>query len=224
MSEIYIIAGPPGIGKSTRGHQFIPEDLDIVNEDEVRFKYKDAGFVDYNEYSIHRVRDIIKRKLIRNEDFALELNLGYPHQYDYALAMKAFNRENKLNVVLFFTDDLQFCQDRAKIRYESGLHLVKPEVISQMYHNTLPLFKTHFKAIDSAVFLDLGDHNSLTEVAAYFRENNKLELFQNDCIWFGKDLKPFIEQHLGLAAFPGPKLSPGDLKDGDPDYRVSQKR
>lgn len=73
MSQIYIIAGPPGIGKSTMGFDFIDKDLDILNEDEIRFKYKDRGFVDYNEYSIHRVRDLIKGKLIRNEDFALEL-------------------------------------------------------------------------------------------------------------------------------------------------------
>jgi predicted ABC-type ATPase len=34
MSAIYIIAGPPGIGKSTRGHEFIDMGLDILNEDE----------------------------------------------------------------------------------------------------------------------------------------------------------------------------------------------
>ena len=85
MSVINIIAGPPGIGKSTKRFYYIDENLDILNEDEMRFRYKAKGFADYNEYSIYRVRDIIRRKLIRNEDIALELNLGYPHQYEYAL-------------------------------------------------------------------------------------------------------------------------------------------
>jgi hypothetical protein len=66
MSVIHIIAGPPGIGKSTKGLEYIDEDLDILNEDEMRFRYRAKGFADYNEYSIYRVRDIIKRKLIRN--------------------------------------------------------------------------------------------------------------------------------------------------------------
>ena len=141
MSVIHIIAGPPGIGKSTKGFDYIDESLDILNEDEMRFRYKAKGFADYNEYSIYRVREIIKRKLIRNEDFALELNLGYPHQYEYVLSAKRFNNENKLNIILFFTDSLQLCLDRAKIRHQNGLHLVLPETISEMYNNTLPLLK-----------------------------------------------------------------------------------
>ena len=48
MSAIYIIAGPPGIGKSTRGHEFIDMELAVVNEDEMRFRYKAAGYSDYN--------------------------------------------------------------------------------------------------------------------------------------------------------------------------------
>jgi broad-specificity NMP kinase len=40
MSEIFIIAGPPGIGKSTMGSQYIPADLDLLNEDDMRLKYK----------------------------------------------------------------------------------------------------------------------------------------------------------------------------------------
>jgi len=85
MSVINIIAGPPGIGKSTKGFYYIDENLDILNEDEMRFRYKAKGFADYNEYAIYRVHDVIRRKLIRNETIALELNLGYHHQYEYAL-------------------------------------------------------------------------------------------------------------------------------------------
>jgi len=75
MSAIYIIAGPPGIGKSTRGHEFIDAELDILNEDEMRFRYKASGYADYNEYSIQRFKDIIRQNLIRDQNFALELIL-----------------------------------------------------------------------------------------------------------------------------------------------------
>jgi predicted ABC-type ATPase len=196
MSAINIIAGPPGIGKSTNGFDYIDEELDILNEDEMRFKYKAKGYADYNEYSIYRVRDIIRRKLIRNEDIALELNLGYPHQYEYALAAKKFSNENLLNVILFFTDSLQLCIDRAKIRYENGLHLVTPETITEMYNNTIPLLKANFAAIDNLSLIDASRKNDFFTVAKYNKATKKLELGSQNPDWFKNDLKSFIEQHL----------------------------
>jgi predicted ABC-type ATPase len=196
MSVIHIIAGPPGIGKSTKGFEYIDEDLDILNEDEMRFRYKAKGYADYNEYSIYRVREIIKRKLIRNEDIALELNLGYPHQYEYALAAKKFSNENHLNVILFFTDSLQLCLDRARIRHESGLHLVTPETITTMYNNTIPLLKANFNSIDGLSLVDASRRNDFFTVATYSKALKKLELRDQNPDWFKNDLRPFIEEYL----------------------------
>jgi predicted ABC-type ATPase len=194
MSAIYIIAGPPGIGKSTKGFEYIDEYLDILNEDEMRFRYKAKGYADYNEYSIFRVREIIRRKLIRNEDVALELNLGFPHQYEYALAAKKFNKENQLNVILFFTDSLQLCLDRAKIRHDSGRHLVTPEIIIEMYNNTIPLLKANFGSIDNLRLIDATRQNDFLTVAEYNKEAKTLELRGQNPDWFKNDLRPFIEQ------------------------------
>jgi predicted ABC-type ATPase len=196
VSVINIIAGPPGIGKSTNGFDYIHEDLDILNEDEMRFRYKAKGFADYNEYSIYRVREIIRRKLIHNEDIALELNLGFPHQYDYALAAKKFNNENQLNVILFFTDSLQLCLDRADIRFESGLHLVKPEIITEMYNNTIPLLKANFGSIDNLRLIDATRQNDFLTVAEYNKDAKKLEPRGQNPDWFKNDLRPFIEQYF----------------------------
>jgi len=196
MSAIYIIAGPPGIGKSTSGDEFIDPELDILNEDEMRFKYKAQGYADYNEYSIHRVRNTIRQKLIRNEDFALELNLGYIHQYQYILSTKNFRHENKLHVILFFTDDINLCLTRAKERYESGRHLVKPEVIREMYANTIPLLKSNFYMIDELVLLDSNNHGELILVANYEKETNQLIIHDDSPDWFSKDLKPFLKGRM----------------------------
>ena len=196
MSAINIIAGPPGIGKSTKGFEYIDEDLDILNEDEMRFKYKAKGYADYNEYSIHRVRDIIRRKLIRNEDIALELNLGYAHQYEYALAAKKFSNENKLNVILFFTDSLKLCLDRAKIRYQNGLHLVMPETITAMYNNTIPLLKDNFESIDKLSMVNTSPQNDFFTVAEYSKAFKELDVRNQSPSWFKNDLRPFIENYL----------------------------
>lgn len=196
MSDIYIIAGPPGVGKSTSGEDYINPGLDILNEDEMRFKYKVKGYADYNEYSIYRVKDIIKSKLIKNEDFALELNLGFEHQYNYALTLKRFNVENKLHVILFFTDDLQLCQDRARKRHENGLHLVKPDIINQMYNNTIPLLKANFNNIDHAQFIHASENNKVISVAQFNRVSNQLIVLNDRPNWFRDDLGPFIKNQI----------------------------
>jgi predicted ABC-type ATPase len=196
MSVIYIIAGPPGIGKSTRGHEFIDEELDILNEDEMRFRYKASGYADYNEYSIQRVKNIIRQNLINNQDFALELNLGFPHQYDYVLSAKRFRHENKLNIILFFTDDIGLCLRRAKERHEHGLHLVKPEIIREMYVNTILMLKNNFADVDHLVLLHTSDDNRLFRIAEYNKEDRSLKIFNNSADWFNNDLKPFIESRI----------------------------
>ena len=196
MSVIHIVAGPPGIGKSTKGFDYIDESLDILNEDEMRFRYKAKGFADYNEYSIYRVREIIKRKLIRNEDFALELNLGYQHQYEYVLSAKKFGVDNKLNIILFFTDSLQLCLDRAKIRHQNGLHLVLPETITEMYNNTLPLLKDNFEFIDKLSLVNTTRQNDFFTVADYDKTANQFHIRNQSPDWFKNDLKPFLERFI----------------------------
>jgi len=180
MSNIYIIAGPPGVGKSTLGYKFIDEDLDILDEDQMRFKYREQGFPDYNEHAIQRVSNIIRSKLIRNQDFAYELNLGYPEHYDYVLSAKRFNNENKLHVILFHTDDLEMCLERARLRFESGRHLVKPDTIREMFTNTLPLLKKNFDSIDHLMLVNT-DNNYVYTVAEYRKADKALNIIDNNC-------------------------------------------
>jgi len=193
MSRIFIIAGPPGIGKTTSGYKFIDSALDIINEDEMRFKYREQGYPDFNEQAIHRVSEIIRTKLIRNEDFAFELNLGFAEHYDYVLSAKKFNSGNSLNVILFHTDNLEMCLKRAAIRYESGRHLVKPETVKEMYKNTIPLLKSNFTEIDNLAIINVKAHD-LSVVAQYSKAKKALKLLDDQCSWFNEELLPFVKQ------------------------------
>ena len=199
MSVIQIIAGPPGIGKSTVGPDYVDPDLDILNEDDMRMRYKDKGYADYNEYSLYRVRDIIKQKLIKNKDFALELNLGFQHQYDYVISAKRFNEENRLEVILFYSDSLMLCLDRARERHESGLHLVLPEIVTEMYHNTITLLKNNFGKIDLATFIDADKDNNFVLIASYDGDAKALKMHDDKVNnWFQNDVRLFIEEQLSM--------------------------
>lgn len=193
MSQLFIIAGTPGVGKTTVGHRFIPPNLDIINEDEMRFKYRERGYPDYKEQAIHRVTQAIRNKLISNEDFAFELNLGYEEHYEYVISAKQFSAENSLNVILFHSDDLDLCLNRARLRHESGRHLVKPETIRTMYANTLPLLKANFGAIDLLTLVNV-EADAISAIAVYDKKANKLVIREHPAKWFNNDLYPFIVQ------------------------------
>ena len=191
MSQIFVIAGPPGVGKSTSGEKFIDAELEILNEDEMAFKYRTQGYPDYKEHAIQRFTQAIRTKLIRNDDIALELNLGYQEHYDYILSAKKFRSDNALHLILFYTDDVNICLDRAKARFESGRHLVKPDTIREMYDNTLPLLQQYFGQIASVYFVNVTQFE-ISLAAFYDRLENKLKIVDAQCTWFNEKVHPFI--------------------------------
>ena len=153
--KIYIIAGPPGIGKSTRGLKFIPKNIEIIDHDLAAYQYKKDGFADYKELGIMIGNQQIRSNLFAKESFALELNLGFQSHYDYLNSMANFDPSNKIHLILFFTDSLNLCLTRADIRHKSGGHLVKPEIVTEMYNNTIPLLKENISFFNSMSFINI---------------------------------------------------------------------
>jgi predicted ABC-type ATPase len=191
MSQIFVVAGPPGVGKSTTGFEYVDPELEILNEDEMAFKYRAQGYPDFKEHAIQRFTQAIRSKLIRNEDIALELNLGYPEHYDYILSAKKFRTDNTLHVILFYTDEIDLCLNRAKARFEGGRHLVKPETIREMYDNTLPLLKQHLEQIASVYFVNVTKFE-VSLVAFYDCVDDKLQMVEQDCAWFNEKVRQFF--------------------------------
>jgi predicted ABC-type ATPase len=159
---IYLIAGPPGVGKSTNGVQFIPVGTPVVDQDLAAYQYKKQGFSDYQDLASLRTGQTIREHLFAQEDFAFELNLGFVSHYDYLRSLVAFNPANKIELLLFFTDDVTLCLNRAKSRHLSGGHLVKPEVVEEMYRNTIPLLLANQTLFDRVRLIDVNG-TSVTE-------------------------------------------------------------
>jgi len=119
LSRIFIIAGPPGIGKSTSGVDFIPENLTILDPDQIAQRYREQGFKDYKDIGNLRFNDLVKKELFAGSDFGIEINLGFQSHYDFVKSVKNFNpQRNTVKVVLFHTDDIDLCFQRARIRPE----------------------------------------------------------------------------------------------------------
>ncbi|QMW04316.1 hypothetical protein [Spirosoma foliorum] len=164
--NIYVIAGPPGIGKSTSGKNFIPRKTPIIDQDLAGYQYKKQGFADYQDLASLSTQQKVREYLFAEESFALELNLGFPSHYQYLQSIAGFNSANQIHLLLFFTDNLSLCIDRARIRYLSGGHEVKPEIIEEMYASTLPLFEQNKKLFSSIRLIDV-QNTSMVEPRQY---------------------------------------------------------
>jgi predicted ABC-type ATPase len=120
LPTVYFIAGPPGVGKSTSGASFLPDDIEILDPDRIASRYKAQGFSDYKDIGNMKFNDLVKKQLFAGNDFAIELNPGFESHYDFADSIKSFNSDNAIEVILFFTDDIKLCYQRAEQRHLEG--------------------------------------------------------------------------------------------------------
>lgn len=160
---IYLIAGPPGIGKSTHSKAFIPAGVPIIDHDLAAYQYKKRGFTDYQDAASLASNQRIQSFLADRQDFALELNLGFPSHYTFLQSLARYHPANRIHLVLFFTDDINLCLDRAAIRFLNGGHEVKAEVIKEMYQHTLPLLQEHRSLFQEIRLIDVT-YNTVTEL------------------------------------------------------------
>nr|WP_295934186.1 hypothetical protein [uncultured Dyadobacter sp.] len=173
--NIYLIAGPPGIGKSTYGREFVPQHIPIVDHDLAAYQYKKKGFSDYSELASLKANEFIQSCLKNSKDFALELNLGYASHYDYAKSFSSATKDARIHLILFFTDHVDLCLLRARVRSQNGGHLVKPEVIREMYRNTIWLLKKNGKMFFSFTFISVTDEEveevTISDLPAWIEDN-----------------------------------------------------
>jgi predicted ABC-type ATPase len=180
--NLYILAGPPGVGKSTVGYRFVPSKVPIIDQDLAAYHYRKDGFIDYQQLATLKSNQQIKDYLFSQNDFALELNLGFPSHYDYLKSILSFNPKNTVHLILFYTNTVEFCLLRAEIRHKKGGHLVKPEIVNEMYRETIPLLKQNINLFKTFRFIDVSA-NQVTEITA---NNMPLWLIDHNLVNFIK--------------------------------------
>ncbi|GAA0882171.1 hypothetical protein GCM10009120_07680 [Sphingobacterium siyangense subsp. cladoniae] len=196
MATIYIIAGPPGIGKSTSGIDFLPDGIPVLDADLIAHRYREQGFADYKDIGNWRFQNILRDYLVSGRDFSVELNLGFQSHYDLVSRLRNFNRENRLELILFHTGDLQLCLDRARIRHENGLHLVLPETIREMYQNTIPLLIENIEIFSSITGIDVVRDTIVIEPFLKFdRLKQELKIIHRPR-WFTGALADLLEKAI----------------------------
>ena len=175
MAKIYIIAGTPGIGKSTSGKYFIPTTIDILNHDNLQLYFKKKSVIDYEELSNLKANDFILRQLELNNNFGVELNLGFENHYELLRFIKNGYAHYEIEVVLFHTDNIQICIDRAFLREKFGGHKVETPVIEQMYKNMIPLLQNNAYLIHQVQLINV-EVDRFRMVYPVSKKNSSFEL------------------------------------------------
>jgi predicted ABC-type ATPase len=168
MPIIYIIAGPPGVGKSTNTKKVLPELIQTLNHDKLNAEYKYRQVIDYEERANLRANAFIKENLLLKADFGIELNLGSDGHYDFLRWVKKFHYHYQIHVILFFTNDLQLCLDRALLREQAGGHSVEPAVIRRMYQNTFGLLRQNITLVAHLQFIDVTYNRTELVYSGYY--------------------------------------------------------
>ncbi|MDZ7934491.1 MAG: hypothetical protein U5M51_05905 [Emticicia sp.] len=173
MPLLFIIAGPPGIGKSSRGDDFVPPNISTLNHDALSLYYKAKGEYNYDDLSNLKANDFIQQKLNNGEDFGVEINLGYDNHYELLRYVKSKFPKYEITVCLFYTDDMQICLDRAIMRERSGGHSVSEKIIGEMYVNTIELLQKNIYLVNNLLLVDI-QYNTLDLIFELNPNENRL--------------------------------------------------
>lgn len=156
MSNLYIISGCNGAGKTTASYTILPEILnckEFVNADEIAkglspFQPETVSFL-AGRIMLERVNEL----LVQNVDFAIETTLttlSYRQTIEFA-KQKGYH----ITLLFFWLNDVNLAIERVKIRVSEGGHNITEEVIIRRYYKGISnLIKVFTSLCDYWIVID----------------------------------------------------------------------
>ncbi len=173
---LYIIAGPNGIGKTTSAFDIIPQNIPIINSDEIAKQVKAAELVKINtqEYSNRETQLLVQQHLAERKTFAIETNLADVETWKFLTGIQ--KEGYVLHLVYLSTDDIQLLNNRITERHLRGEHFVRPDIVEERYYVSLKLLAHYFNIPEVVQLTD----NSETLRPIAIKNKEHLELLTND--------------------------------------------
>ncbi|HEY4967062.1 MAG TPA: hypothetical protein VII28_11720, partial [Puia sp.] len=133
--DLFVLAGPNGIGKTTSSFDIIPAQIPIINSDEIANAVRNSGIASLNtqEYSNREAIKLMNGYLEKRESFAIETNLADLDTWKFLLETQ--KRGFSINVIYLSTDSLELLNDRIEGRVLAGEHYIRPDIVEERYLN-----------------------------------------------------------------------------------------
>lgn len=156
MSNLYIISGCNGAGKTTASYTILPEMLnckEFINADEIAkglspFQPETVSFL-AGRIMLERVNEL----LVQDVDFAIETTLttiSYRQTIELA-KQKGYH----ITLLFFWLNDVNLAIERVKIRVSEGGHHITEEVIIRRYYKGISnLIKVFTSLSDYWIVID----------------------------------------------------------------------
>ncbi|WP_333627543.1 hypothetical protein [Sphingobacterium siyangense] len=167
MAKIYVITGAPHIGKSTCGPYFIPEGIKILDPKLFAQRYTAQGVKD----GYRRFEEQLLALLNNNEDFAVEVDIANKTHLQMLQDIKALFPENRIEMIFFYTDNIQLCYARSK-GMQNSKSALSPEKIASSYIHIIPTVKRHLNLFSSIKGIDIGDNYIVPETVFNFQDTD----------------------------------------------------
>lgn len=178
MSNMYVICGCNGAGKTTASYTILPETLqcaEFVNADEIA-----KGLSPFNPESVtiaagRLMMARVRKLLSMNEDFALETTLAT--RAVQKIITDAKSRNYKVSLLYFWLNSPELALMRVAERVRNGGHNVEETVVRRRYAQGLKnLFDIYCSMVDHFLIID----NSITpsEIVAEGGPDN-LQIFNH---------------------------------------------
>lgn len=170
--QLYVVAGPNGIGKTTSVFDLIPAKITFINSDEIAATVRNSGSITANtqEYSNREAIRLMNEYLHQRSSFAIETNLADVDTWKFL--METQKTGYYLKLVYLSTDYPDLLNARIEKRVLAGEHYVRPDIVEERYINSLHLLNHYFKIPDH---IQLFDNSKSLHLIAEIRKG---ELFK----------------------------------------------
>jgi len=202
VSNIYIIAGCNGAGKTTASFTILPEILKVrefVNADNIA-----AGLSPFNVESVafeagrimlQRIQQLMEAK----ENFAFETTLA-TRSY-VSLIKKAKTNGYKITLLYFWLHSPDFAKQRVAQRVSKGGHNIPDEVVERRFHRGIAnLLNLYVPVVDNWIVLD--NMNAEPRIVAKGSAKENKEIFNSE-LWnlFSEQRNVMEDKHIYLDEF-----------------------
>jgi len=130
---LFVVAGPNGIGKTSSDYDFVPNNVPVINSDEIAAELKRSGvsIVNTQEIANGKASELMDAYLNQRISFGFETNLCDIETWKSLLEIQKLGYQ--VEVIYISTGDLEVLNSRIEGRVQLGGHFVLPEVVRERY-------------------------------------------------------------------------------------------